>query len=823
MITVRKLIRNFFIFLITIGLVAGLTLPVRAEDGIDDTPVDFVLVLDCSGSMTKNDPEGLTGAAAKEFVDLLPVDKNVRLSIVTFGDDYGTQAVDLGRAPDRSTSRVKVAYDLQNVSNSEDRDKAKAVIEQEIAANGQLSPIGYALEAAARLLDEKGTAKDHAAIILLSDGQVEGQSDDFNGGMDFDSIDQAISIAQTSAWPIFCMELNYRGENKEGPGLPGIAYHQMRKKIPSKTGTEPIELKSAEQAAEVFRQIFKAYFPDSETHDIGTETIKDGKAEFEDNITDLLAEENVLFEGKTSEVNKIDVTAPGGQTTTLNASDKSGSTGQIVYSFEDKYIAVKVMAPETGVWKYTVYGTDDVTIKATGVKLMETNLNLWASVNSGEITAGTKVDFRSTYTYNGKDYDNESFYTSHPAKLFIEGTAYDMTPSAEGYKASYTFEKKGSYTVYVKVVDDGFRNGEKVSGEFHYTIGNEPTKVKGTMQTVKTHCKGGTAPIDLTQYFESPDGDALTYEVEYDKAYGIQNQLSPDGKLTMKAGEKAGTYHIEVYAKDGSGEDPVMQEFDFTVENTPLKMIKSVDPQNPETVDLSVPGEKAKHPSEFVVQCSEYFEDPDDCMPRIAIFTDETGGAVDYKYDPATGTVTFIAVAEGEGNAEIIALDENDPAEVSFQQHLPYYFIVTDEGKEYGRTVRAIAMAGGGVGAILLAILGALFLGRKIYGTWDIYSDGAGTESERKIGTTGSGKHAKCRLDSLLSELDLNTGFPGVNLVAGNNLNKAVFITGLQNMSVELDGEPIEDQKKLAKIAIKPGHDIRIRSDMSTVTLTRLN
>ena len=134
--------------------------------------------------------------------------------------------------------------------------------------------------------------------------------------------------------------------------------------------------------------------------------------------------------------------------------------------------------------------------------------------------------------------------------------------------------------------------------------------------------------------------------------------------------------------------------------------------------------------------------------------------------------------------------------------------------------VPIVAIAGG-IGALILAVLAYLFLGRKIYGTWDIYSRGAGSEMDRNLAATANGSKASCRLDSLLDEIGMEPGFGNVMLVAGNKLSKEVFLTGLDGMSVEVNGEPVEDPKKLKKLPIRPGQEVVITSDYSSVTLQR--
>ena len=57
----------------------------------DASGIDFVLVLDGSGTMAQSDPKGLTAEAAKMFVDMLP-NKNARVAVVEFGPNYGENA-----------------------------------------------------------------------------------------------------------------------------------------------------------------------------------------------------------------------------------------------------------------------------------------------------------------------------------------------------------------------------------------------------------------------------------------------------------------------------------------------------------------------------------------------------------------------------------------------------------------------------------------------------------------------------------------------------------------------------------------------------------
>lgn len=65
--TGKKLVSMLLLFAL---LLTPLVKAEAAESASDDTKVDFVLVLDCSGSMDSSDQQGLSISAAKMFADM---------------------------------------------------------------------------------------------------------------------------------------------------------------------------------------------------------------------------------------------------------------------------------------------------------------------------------------------------------------------------------------------------------------------------------------------------------------------------------------------------------------------------------------------------------------------------------------------------------------------------------------------------------------------------------------------------------------------------------------------------------------------------------
>ena len=795
-----------------------------ATTAADDTSRDFVLVLDCSGSMNRNDKEGLTKIAAEKFIDLLPVEHKTRLSIVTFGPNYGSEAYSIntskGKEETFSDKRIKLAYDLQELTNDK-KESVKKILDKEIKQSGEYSPIGYALETATTVL-EKGEAlsgADNTAIILLTDGQVEGQSDGYNNLMDYDSIERAVSVAESKGWPVYCMELNYNNENKQGSGLPGIAYYQMRENIPMKTGTEPLELKDASQAEDAFSKIFEKMY--SISVEESEERISNGKATKSVTVKDMTAEQNIILQGDSKAVEKvikIELRGPGGVTYEFKPGDKRSTDGKVNINFsnEKKYINVKMLAPLTGEWSVTAEvsepkAVEGLIIKFKSISMMDTNLQLESDRTSGEIASGEKITFTAKYVYNGTEYTSDTFYKKHPAKLYVNDDAISMNASTESYSADYTFEKKGSYKVYVDIESDDFRTGHKKSGELSFTIDNEPIKADeaNPIEDITIGAGKEAKPINLKEHFINDDGDKVTYKVNYDHTVFISHKLTGDN-LVMTAGTRKGEYEIEVVATDGSSGEGAVQKFYLNVENQPIELVGS--PEVTINLEYDDPDKKS-----YPILYSDYFSDPDEIAPRIALLGD-LGENLEIEESDTHKGITLVANGPCNKSFEITAVDASDIT----QSQVIKVNVISEGGiTKVLHRFRILIIILVVLLIIFIVSLIAAFLGRKIYGMWDITPDSGSGETDREIGKTGSGKKASCSLNALLDELGIVGELGRARMVAGNNFNKIVYFENLKDMdSVEYDGLPVEDTGK--RIAVKSGHSIRIVYEGRGITFDRL-
>ena len=831
----RVLMMNIILLLSSVSLITADTVFAETTEAVSNA--DFVLVIDCSGSMIDNDQQNLTVEAAEFFVSQLPLEK-ARLAVIVFGNDYGDEHYrDPVWETDKDSPRgVKVAYGLTEIDSEDERARAKEKIKNEVNRDGAWTPLGYAFEAAVRTLNDGKANKGKAAIILITDGQVDGENDYRPNGMDYYSIDSAVERAAKQDWPVYCMELNYKGENRKGDGLPGIAYHLMREYIPVKTGTTPIELKSADQAKMEMLNIVKKYFdPDSPKTTIYSEEEKII------NISDIVAEENINIVGDMSKVTSIELVSPEGKQFRYENIHGEWSTEEGVVYFDESSALIKLIMPGEGDWRITVHSNGDtkLTFEMVPIAIREMDLNLSASVESGEIDRGTTIDFNAAFSYSGKAYGYEQFYSKTNARLIITGTnnaEVMMTSDGSSYTASYCFDKAGSY--YAQVVVDfpsSVRSKEKKSiEEYHYVIEVKETLPKGSVEPLVLKVGGDTKWLDMSEYYESPDGSALVYSVKQDNDISggdLGFYIDEQGKLSVTPGKRSGIYNLKVGACDGKGEKEVWQSVDVTVSNSRIKLKGDGKPVN---ITLLADGS-----DEFVLRYADYFSDEDNTSPIIQVRPvspqDEITGGMDqdpdgicYKYDQDEEKLVIRGVEVGKGDINIQAIDGNDVNE--WEVFIVKVNVISPVSAALTR-FRIPLIAACIVLAVSLAFLLYSRIGRKIYGSWRIeFPDGQQLGYPDEYSYSGEGesfeiyrmnhcKRSVVILDNVLSDVGRQGGFgSGVKLVAGSKRSGDVYLKGIEKLdSCELNGDLID--KKTKKLCIKPYFDVVLKCEKAELNV----
>ena len=781
----------------------------------DETTVDFVLLLDCTGSMDTNDKDKLAEKAAKMFIDMLPAE-NARLSVILFGQHYGDKAyknefyLEDGQVYGRDC--VKQIYPLVSITEIEEKSSAKNAIEQEIPykkGNSQTT-IGFALQAALDVLVSGGAEKDSAAIILMTDGECNGQGNmdrdtGNHDGKDFITINDAVSNAKEMEWPIYTLELDYDKTHQAGGGDDGIAYHLMREVIaPGSGGTNTI-LQSASQAQNAFADIFAKFFDAEPTYASGT--IQNGEVSLDFEIGEMVAETNLTITGRVDEITSIDVVDCNGETQTIKNGDENASDR--IVTFGDQYITIRLMAPEEGSWKIVAHGTDGVEIGLYAVSIREMNLKLNADISDADIISkGTSVNFTANFTYHGNDYPASKFYSKQPASLVIHETG-ERIPMIGGSDCYYleepiTFEKEGTYTITAVVSSDIFRSGVKESGTYTYEVRNKAPYVVKELGTIDLGINK-ELEIDCNDYI-TDDDDELSYSVEITPEDGkLQYSLS-GSKLTLQSALDIGSYSGVLKASDGANESKEMT-FSVSIVNQPLELVEGHADGDTVFVNFTFNAQKLPgfikklvnipEDNEINVCWDDYFVDPDGVDPVINIVENETSDAVLLEKQP--GGLHIEGKGKGKGSYSVTATDASDS---SISYTMTFQIASYDAWSLVWKILSGYIIAGV---ALLVFILGFVIYantGKKIYGTWDIVTS-MKTVQNRRLSITSAGKRSECTLGKLMKDLQLMGDFDSVKLKAGNRISKNVKIFGFGKMQrVTVNGNSITDPNKLKSYSV---------------------
>ena len=194
---------------------------------------------------------------------------------------------------------------------------------------------------------------------------------------------------------------------------------------------------------------------------------------------------------------------------------------------------------------------------------------------------------------------------------------------------------KGTANVTVTATDPGGLNATQT---FQATVPNQAPQGVGTIPA-RTVQVGDPATLDVSQYFDDPDGDPLTYTATSSNSH-VATVSTAGANLTVTAVAK-GTANVTVTATD-SGGLTATQTFRVTVPNRP--------PQRQGTI----PAQTITEGQSETVNMSSYFTDPDGDALTYSASSSNTGVA---RVSVAGSVVTISAVAVGSTTFTVTARD----------------------------------------------------------------------------------------------------------------------------------------------------------------------
>ena len=237
--------------------------------------------------------------------------------------------------------------------------------------------------------------------------------------------------------------------------------------------------------------------------------------------------------------------------------------------------------------------------------------------------------------------DASSYFTEPDGEALTYGAASSnpavATVTAAGSIVTVTAVAKGTSNVTVTATDPG---GLTATQTFQSTVPNRDPEPVGTIpdQTVEVD---ETVTVDLSPYFEDPDGDALAYSPTSSNFAVARGSVS-GSTLTVSA-VAPGTATLTVTARDNDGASAA-QRFDVTVPQ-PNRAPRRVG---------TIPAQTLAPGGRTTIDASRYFSDPDGDTLRYTATSSNSGVA---RASVSGSTVTVTGVATGSATITVTARD----------------------------------------------------------------------------------------------------------------------------------------------------------------------
>lgn len=499
--------------------VAVMLMPLTDLEAAENQPLDIVMVLDQSGSMKTNDPNGLMKEAANMLVEMMPA-KLSRAGVISFNRQQ-TEVSGLTEVSDEENVK-EITEKISSIEYTGDTD------------------IGNAVADAVDMLD-KDDNRIHA-ILVLSDGQNDFGWDKNAEQKSDERLYDALAEAKNSNYQIYCL-----GFGEEMADTSGVPYQKL-----AGIATDADKISTEIDPAHI-HDFFVKMLADL-TGGIPNQ-VTNGEIKIEPNVKEANIYLNSSENFSSVEIQLLD---PDGNAMALENSDS-------MRFYRSNYAAViKMFGPKPGTYKITV-SQENVNISVGYLPAYEYVLSSSILDQDGneitQIENQESAQIHAVIQQDSQDITDPEVYSGVSAEAVI--TAQDTGESQTvpliwkdaGYlQGEALFGHAAVYTVDVHVESDSFsldntmeiqasKRGISLKGEIGKKELNKTFK-KSVELLVKTE--------ELTGIVEDPDnvGTEIIQAVssEPDK---VQVEQTDNGLLLT--GLKWGSAKIDVSYRDSLG------------------------------------------------------------------------------------------------------------------------------------------------------------------------------------------------------------------------------------------------------------------------------
>ena len=506
--------KRLIIFVAALMLtVSAVLMPVAGVEAEENKELDLIMVLDQSGSMQTNDPNGMMKEAANMLTAMMPA-KTSRVGVISFNREQ-TEVVG-----------------LRELSEAEDEVDG---IEYEGGTD-----IGNAIADAVGMFNESDD-RVHA-ILVLSDGRNDFGIDKNAEQASDERLYDALVTAQNQNCQIYCL-----GFGEEMSNTDDIPYQKL-----AGIATDADKISTETDPANI--------------HEFFIRMLADLTGGIPNPVTngEILVEPNVkeaniyLSSPEDFSAVSIELKNPDGNTIELENSDS-------LRFYRSNYSAViKLFNPDPGTYNVKV-SSENVDISVGYLPAYEYVLSSSIVDDAGneisQIDNQATAQIRTVIRQDGQDVTDKEVYDGIIATAVVtaqdtgESQNVDLTYQEDGFlQGAVTFDHVAVYKVDITVASDSFDLNDSLeiqANQRGITLTGQLDK-KEIDKTFKKSADLLVSTEELTGVIDDPDqvGVEITQAVSGDEDK-VSTAVTEDGVLLT--GLKWGTTKVDITYKDGLG------------------------------------------------------------------------------------------------------------------------------------------------------------------------------------------------------------------------------------------------------------------------------
>jgi len=426
-----------------------------------------------------------------------------------------------------------------------------------------------------------------------------------------------------------------------------------------------------------------------------------------------------------------------------------------IYNDGDGYYVVKMLMPLDGKYTLTCHGKEGASVelfRMTPHDMMNVTMVSNPADTDTVLHRNETINVQAYFSYNGEVFPHGTFYRENPdaAHLVvkmggIEVGRFKMEASDRSYICEVPVNQipTGDFILQVEINSVLFSNQTKRSGIVMLRSENLEATVSGQgAYTVSGHANG-TIALDVSQFFNNPDGDKLDYVLQFNDHPDWFTMVS--GGVAVAKGVQEGPWNVRVGAKDNDMADYVWYD------GLTLQIGNGAPELDQKIKDVELWCDKYffqddSHDSAVIV-LSEHFSDPEDAGLTYSF---NNFDASVLKMENANGTLTLLPGVKGEVTVVVTASDGVSQTSEEFGVK-----VVSGKAAFWRDNWIYFAIAGGILFVIAMVII-ILLKNRGIKGTWEITLDDNGdvtTIEKIDLVYTPHGRKSKCLLKELMFDI----------------------------------------------------------------------